>query len=146
MSVAEHCRGNPVTVRADESVRAVARRLDQEKVGCAFVVDLAGHPVGVVTDRDIALSVLRRRRDPETTTASQVMHADPICVRENAPLVRALRRMRSDGVRRIGVIDDQGRLTGVIAWDDALQVLAAEVVEAAAVARAQMPGPAAAAQ
>jgi len=137
MSVADLCRRNPVVARPDESVREVAVRMDRLDVGCAVVVDLANHPIGMVTDRDLTLRVLRRRRNPDTTPVRDVMHEDIVTVREKAPLMRALRWMRRDGIRRVPVIDDTGQLIGILTWDDALQVISREIDKAAAVVRSQ---------
>lgn len=142
MSVGELCRRDPVVARPEESAREVAVRLDQAGVGSAVVVDLSHHPVGIVTDRDLVLKVLRRGLDPDTTAVGDVMTDEVVTVRERSPLKRALGWMRRDGIRRIPVVDDEGKLIGVLAWDDALQVIAAEVAEAAAVARTQMKPPA----
>jgi CBS domain-containing protein len=138
MSVAELCQRETVVARPEESAREVAVRLDQTGVGCAVVVDLAEHPVGIVTDRDLVMKVLRRGLDPETTAVEDVMTDEIVTVREHAPLKRALGWMRRDGVRRIPVVDDEGKLAGLLAWDDALQVIADDVAAAAAVARTQM--------
>jgi CBS domain-containing protein len=138
MSVAELCRRNPVVARPEESAREVAVRLDRSEVGCAVVVDLEQQPVGIVTDRDLVLKVLRRGLDPDTTPVRSVMTDEVVTVREHSPLKRALGWMRRDGIRRIPVVDDEGKLVGVLAWDDALQVIAQEVTLAAAVARTQM--------
>ena len=138
MPIVECCSLNPVTARPEEPIREVAQRLETEDIGCAVVVDAEDRPLGMVTDRDIALRVLRRRLDPDQTPIEQVMHGELAWVREDAGLDQALRRMRGDGVRRIPVVNDDGVLTGILTWDDALQVIAREVSAAAAVAATQM--------
>ncbi|MGH0036786.1 MAG: CBS domain-containing protein [Myxococcota bacterium] len=138
MPVGDLCHRDPVVARPEESAREVATRLDQSEVGCAVVVDLAGRPLGIITDRDLVLNVLRRGLDPDTTPIGQVMSDEVVTVREGSPLKRALGWMRRDGIRRIPVVDDEGKIAGVLAWDDALQVIADEVNSAAAVARTQI--------
>ncbi len=138
MSVGDLCQRDPVIARPDESAREVAVRMDRVGVGSAVVVDLAERPIGIVTDRDLAMKVLRRRKDPDTTPVRAVMNDDVVTVRESAPLVRAFNRMRQDGIRRIPVTNADGELAGILTWDDALQVIADEVAGAAAVARTQM--------
>jgi CBS domain-containing protein len=140
MPIGDYCRREPVTATPGESIQDVARRLDAEGVGCAIVVDAERRPVGVATDRDIALRVLRRGLDPATTEIQAVMHEPAVTMTRNAPLAVAGRFMRQNGLRRIPVVEsDSGALFGVIASDDLLQLAAAELSACAAVARQQFP-------
>jgi CBS domain-containing protein len=139
MPVGDFCRREPCTATADESIREAAKRMDARGVGCLVVVDAGGRPVGMLTDRDLVMRGLRRRRDPDTTTVGEVMHGDVTRVREAAPLEVAIRRMRSDAVRRIPVTDDAGRLVGILTADDVLQLASSELAGVAEAIRAQFP-------
>lgn len=139
MSVHDFCRRNPTTATAGESVREAALRMDAAGVGSLVVVDDRGRPVGMLTDRDLVVRVLRRRLSPDRTTVGEVMQRELGTVRESSPLVQALRRMRSDGVRRVPVVDGEGRLAGIITSDDVIQLLASELTDVAGVVRAQFP-------
>jgi CBS domain-containing protein len=113
--------------------------MDQSGVGCVVVVDAKQRPVGVLTDRDIVMRVLRRRADPDRVLVGDVMHRDPTVVRESSSLDTAVRVMRRDVVRRLPVVDDSGRLTGILTCDDALQLVASELAGVAEAVRAQFP-------
>jgi CBS domain-containing protein len=139
MPILEYCRRNPCTGHAGESVRDAARRMEERGVGSLVVVDDAQRPIGMVTDRDIALRVLRRRLDPDATRLAEVMHAEVSAVTADAPVERAVRRMRTDGVRRIAVVDAEGCLVGLYATDDAIQLVASELAGLAEAVRAQFP-------
>jgi CBS domain-containing protein len=139
MSVADFSRSNPCTATPDESVREAAQRMDARGVGSLVVVDAEGKPVGMLTDRDVVMRVLRRRRDPERTTVGSLLFGEVTRVRASAPLEVAVRRMRSDGVRRIPVVDDAGKLVGILAADDVLQLAASELAGVAEAVRAQFP-------
>jgi CBS domain-containing protein len=139
MPVGDFCRREPCTATADETVREAAKRMDARGVGCLVVVDAHGRPVGMVTDRDLVMRALRRRRDPDSTPLAEVMHGEVTRVREGAPLEVAIRRMRSDAVRRIPVVDDSGRLVGILAADDVLQLASSELAGVAEAIRAQFP-------
>jgi CBS-domain-containing membrane protein len=93
----------------------------------------------MLTDRDVVMRVLRRRRDPERTTVGSLLYGEVTRVRASAPLEVAVRRMRSDGVRRIPVVDDAGKLVGILAADDVLQLAASELTGVAEAVRAQFP-------
>ncbi len=113
--------------------------MDAAGVGCLVVIDEARRPVGTLTDRDVVVRVLRRRLSPETTTVGEVMNRQISTLRESVPVVKALRRLRSDGVRRLPIVDEHGSLVGIITADDVLQLTARELTDAAAVVRAQFP-------
>ena len=139
MSVRDFYRTNPCTAAQGETVREAAKRMDAQGVGSLVVVDDAGRPIGMLTDRDVVVRVLRQHLSPDTTTVCEVMQRDVSKLREGAPLVNALRRMRSDAVRRLPVVDEEGSLVGIITADDVLQLLASELSDVAGVVRAQFP-------
>lgn len=139
MSVKEHGSQGCVTARAGESVQEAARRMDEAGVGYLVVVDDRGKPEGVLSDRDVALRVLRRHRDAASTTVGEIMDREVTFLRESAALNLAFRRLQSEGLRRIPIVDDAGSVVGVWTADDALRVLAREIAMVAAVAEAQSP-------
>jgi CBS domain-containing protein len=137
--VRDYCRRDPVTASPEEFVREAARRMDARGVGMLVVVDAEGRPTGTLTDRDVVLRVLRRQRDPDATPVGEVMQQEVSMVRETAPLVLAVRRMRADSIRRVPVVDDEGRLTGLITVDDVVQLVSSELADVATAVRAQFP-------
>jgi CBS domain-containing protein len=138
MPVGDHCRRRFSLVRADETIREAAIRMRDEATGCLVVVDEKKRPIGMLTDRDVIMQTLRRARDPEKTLVGDVMHDEITTLWETTPLLTAFRRMRADGLRRIPVIDPEGRAIGVMEWDDAVQIIAAELDQAARVAQANV--------
>jgi CBS domain-containing protein len=137
MSVGEHCQRNPVTIRRDLTIREVAKQMEQQDAGCVVAVDDDQRPVGILTDRDITIRVLRLGLDPDETQAGDVMESGVETVRENTGLTTAMRRMRADAVRRLPVVDEEGRLVGVFHWSAALGIVSNELCQAAQVAAAQ---------
>jgi CBS domain-containing protein len=113
--------------------------MDTLGVGCLVVVEKGGQPVGMVTDRDLALYVLRTRCDADAVQVADVMSEPPVTVTEAAPVAVAARFMRRHGVRRVPVVDDVGRLVGILAWDDLLQLISSELKAAAEAVHAQFP-------
>ena len=140
MSVGDHCRRNPVTASPEETVREAARKMEQAKVGSLAIVNEEGRAIGMVTDRDIVQKVLRRRKDPDATRLADIASPDVVSVWQDVGLDRALARMRQEGVRRVLVTDDDGKLTGIITYDDVLPGIANEFSMAASVVSAQGPG------
>lgn len=140
MPIVDYCRRNPCTATESESVREATRRMDARGVGCVVVVDSENRPIGMLTDRDVVMKVLRRRRDPDATTVGEVMQGEELSsVTVDAPVERAVRRMHVEGVRRIPVVDHDRRLVGIFAADDAVQLVSSELAGVAEAMRAQFP-------
>jgi signal-transduction protein with cAMP-binding, CBS, and nucleotidyltransferase domain len=130
----------PVTARAHESVGTCARRMHDEHVGCLVVVertDGSEFPIGMLTDRDIAIEVVAFGLDPATLTAGDVMTEAPATVDEDDDLLGALAHMRERGVRRLPVVRPDGALTGMLALDNLLEALGEEIDGVVGVMRAQ---------
>src|SRR5262245_39107498 len=124
------CNHNVATVRKGEGVVEAAALMREQHVGDLIVVETRGNasvPVGILTDRDIVVGVLARRVAPDAVTVGDAMTQNLLTVREDASLEFALREMRRYGVRRAPVVRANGDLVGVIAVDDVIQHLAAQL-------------------
>ena len=126
------CVRSVYSATPEESVRVAARRMGEEDVGALVVVDEKGYPIGIVTDRDVALRCVGGELDPNTTPVSSIMTAPALCVSESTPIEDALRRMAGIEARRLVVTDGKGLLAGILALDDVVELL---VEEAEAIGR-----------
>src|SRR5689334_20393842 len=128
MNAGELCKREPVTVREFDELTDAARRMREQHVGYLVVVepvvaDGCYQPVGVLTDRDIAIRVVARGVDPRSLRVGDLMTRDPVVVEEGSPIEGALDKMRRIGVRRLPVVRNNGRLAGVLSMDDILGAL-----------------------
>jgi CBS domain-containing protein len=132
MNIGQLCNRNVITVRrSDELIRA-AQLMREQHIGYLVVVepgvaDQSLRPAGVLTDRDIVVSVVARETDPRALRVGDVMTEQPVTIGAAEPVERALREMRRIGVRRLPVVGQRGELFGVLSLDDVLEVLAAEL-------------------
>ena len=131
MKVGSICRREVVTVTPNIDLVAAAQVMRERHVGLLVVVEpepdtTYGRPIGVLTDRDIVVSVVARGADPKVLTVADLMKRYPAMVDEADPLEQALHTMRRMGVRRLPVVGSAGMLTGVVALDDMLMVLCGE--------------------
>jgi CBS domain-containing protein len=126
MSAGRICTRTVHVARPDEPLREAARRMREADVGTLVVVDGERRPLGVVTDRDVALRGVAEGRDPDATPVAEVMTRPARCVAESMPIEEALRHMAGGGSRRLVVTDDAGRLAGLLALDDVLDLLVEE--------------------
>jgi CBS domain-containing protein len=126
MSVGRICLRDVDLAEPGESASEAARRMRERGVGTLLVLDQAKRPVGLVTDRDLAMRVVAAGRDPRRVTVRQVMTPHPRTAGENTPIESALSLMHSGGFRRLPIVDDDGRLVGILSLDDVLALLAEE--------------------
>ena len=138
MPIGDYCQRDVRTIDAGETLRAAAKQMAEEGVG-SLVVLQGRHPRGVLTDRDVALRVLRAGTDPDATTTLDAVSGDPVVIHETSPLRAASAVMRRTALRRLPVVDAQGELVGVIAFDDLLRLVARELSGVAEVVASQAP-------
>jgi CBS domain-containing protein len=112
-----------VTARPYDDLKRVAGLMEQHNVGSVIVVE-KNRPVGIITDRDVALE-LGVRGTALHVPISRVMTAPVETVSWTANLVEVTESMRDLKVRRLVVVDDLGQVTGIVTLDDLLEVLAA---------------------
>jgi signal-transduction protein with cAMP-binding, CBS, and nucleotidyltransferase domain len=105
----------PVTIAASATITEAARLMDEHVVGAVVVVD-QGRPVGIVTDRDLAVRAVARRLPPDARV-DDVMSTDLVTVGAEEPVGAALEIFRNRAIRRLPVMDE-GRMTGMFTVDD----------------------------
>ena len=125
------------TVDRDATVEDVVETLDSENVG-SVVVTADGKPVGIVTDRDVALSV-GASDDPASASVEDVMTEDPVTLREDEPNLAIAHAIEEHSVRRIPVVDDDGQVTGIVTLDDLVATVGEQLDSAADTIEAQSP-------
>lgn len=138
MSVGRICTRVVATASPDESVRTLADRMAEHNVGTVVVVENE-KPVGIVTDRDLAVRVVAAGLDAETTPADDIMTEEIRSLDEGTPIEDGLAAMKGSGVRRIVVTGEDGRLAGILALDDVLELLVEEAESIGAVLRKESP-------
>ena len=115
-----------VTASVQMTVDQAARAMRARNVGALVVVN-AGRPVGMLTDRDVAVEVVAKGMDPETVRVGDIMHKKPITIREDLGILDATKVFARTGVRRLPVVTKSGVLVGVIAMDDLIMLLGNEL-------------------
>ena len=116
-SVRDAMTSNPCTIDADKPVAYAAKMMKQENVGIAPIVEGA-RLIGTLTDRDIAVRVVAEGRSPETTRVRDVASTAPVTVDPEQDLHEALRLMATHQIRRLPVVEEDGRVVGVLAQAD----------------------------
>lgn len=128
------CATAIVAVVEPETTALVAAQLMRKHhVGSLVVVDATAQsrPVGIVTDRDLVLALMAEGLDPALFTVGDIMSVDLVLGHPDMELLDAVALMRLHRLRRLVLTDDEGRLVGITALEDVLDLLAREFVELA---------------
>jgi CBS domain-containing protein len=130
VNAGELCIRDVVTAESDETAETAAARMRARHVGDLIVVeprDGRTVPIGIVTDRDLVLSVLATGREPGAVLLGQIMGRVLVTVDEQTEITAVLSAMKENGVRRMPVIDADGALAGILTYDDLLEWMAEEL-------------------
>jgi CBS domain-containing protein len=114
-----------VTAAPSDALAAVARQMEEHNVGAVVIVE-THRPVGIVTDRDLALQLGARGVSPRTAVG-EVMSTPVQTVSSDEGVFDTSLVMKENGVRRLPVVDEDGRLVGLVTLDDLLRVLSREL-------------------
>ena len=131
LTAGEFCNRHVVFVHADEPVTVVAQLMREHHVGSVVVVaERAGGrvPLGIVTDRDIAVSLVAV--SPErtmTALVSEIVSDKLVVAHDHESVYEVMLHMRGHGVRRMPVVNDAGLLQGIIVLDDLMSYVAEQM-------------------
>ena len=116
-SIHEAMTQNPCAIDADQPVSYAAKMMKDEDVGLAPIVE-GDRLIGTLTDRDITVRVVAEGKDPQTVKVREVASTDVVTVDPQQNLDEALTLMARHQVRRLPVVEEDGRLVGVVAQAD----------------------------
>jgi CBS domain-containing protein len=134
MEVGKLCTVDTVCCARDESVQGAALLMRKHHVGDIVVVDdVDGErtPAGIVTDRDIVVSVVALGLDPAGLQVGDIMTDDLLTADEHDDVSNTIEPMLLRGIRRVPVVGEGGRLVGIVSADDLLGFLAEEMEDLA---------------
>jgi CBS domain-containing protein len=111
---------SPVCCIGSDTVVKAAQMMSASDVGSVPVIDSERNKLllGIVTDRDLTLKVLGENRDPKATLIEDVMTFDPATCYPGDDLSKAMDIMSEYQIRRVPVIDIDGRIIGIISQAD----------------------------
>jgi CBS domain-containing protein len=133
VEVGKLCTVDTVCCARDASVQA-AMLMRKHHVGDVVVVDEPDGermPVGIVTDRDIVVSVIALGFDPLGLQVGDIMTDDLLVAQSHDDVTHTIERMRLRGIRRVPMVGEGGVLAGIVSADDLLRFLAEEMEDLA---------------
>ncbi len=106
-------------VRGDATLQDAAKAFYESGVGALIVVDDAGQPEGIVTDRDILRRAIAvAEKDLAALRVCDVMSAPLVTARATDPVAAVVALLEQHGIRRLPLEDDHGRIVGFVSFDD----------------------------
>ena len=137
MNIGAICHKDVVTAKPEATAHEALQLMKDRHVGTVVVVE-ENRVTGIVTDRDIALRSLAQHRLPDAVSLQEIMTPNPVTVQEDASVHTAIRLLCQYGVRRLPILDPQGRLVGLASLDDLVLLLGKELYELAAAVASEL--------
>ncbi|MFY8144906.1 MAG: CBS domain-containing protein [Caulobacter sp.] len=117
MKVSDAMTSQVSVARPSDTVRQVAETMAKVDSGVVPVVD-EDKVVGLVTDRDIVLRVVAEGRSFDSAVSEVMSDGEVLSVKEDDVLADATAKMANHQVRRLVVLNDAGKLTGILSLGD----------------------------
>ena len=101
-------------------------------IGTVVVISDDYKPIGVLTDRDIVMRAVADNKAADKTAVETVMSGNVVTLPEAASIRTVTETMRDKGIRRVVILDENERVTGIVSFDDLMLLLGMEVGNLAA--------------
>ena len=123
MTLKDIMTSDPLCCLPGHTAVHAAQIMKQAHVGVVPVIDSeqGRKPIGVVTDRDLCLTVIAQDRQPSTVQVQDCMTKEVVTASLHDTVAQAAERMGDQQIRRLLVVDDQGILQGIVATADLVQ-------------------------
>lgn len=138
MTVGQACTRLPEATTRLDTVAQAAYQMAAGDTGSLVVTNSGGEAEGILTDRDIVIRCVAEGLAPETTSVGEIMTARVSTIHEDARVEIGLEQMAEDEVRRLVVVNDAGRVSGIVSLDDFLSGIIEQADEVGRLLRAQV--------
>ena len=128
MTCAEIMTQQVASCSPDDRVDLAAMIMRDRNVGALPVVGRDNRPVGIFTDRDLAIHVCANAEDSFYKRVHEIMHSPVVCCHETDDILLALKAMTEHHIRRVPILGADGTLVGIITADDLTRALDPEAV------------------
>jgi CBS domain-containing protein len=118
MQIRDIMSPNPACCARSTSLQEVAHMMVAEDCGEIPVCDEARKPVGVVTDRDIVCRLIAKGKNPLEMRAEDCMSSPVVTANPDTPVEEAVRLMEQYQVRRLPVVDADGKCCAMVSQAD----------------------------
>lgn len=140
MTIGKLCKCDVITASKNMSVQEAARLMKKHNIGDIIIVDEEkdGKPIGIFTDRDIAIKIIAEEADPQSITVGDAMSEELLVLKDYQHFQESLDMMCAKGVRRAPIVDQHDKIIGIAAVDDLILLLIDELGSLAKLIRRQI--------
>ncbi|MBU6375319.1 MAG: CBS domain-containing protein [Bdellovibrionales bacterium] len=114
------------SVKPEDSADQVVQLMKQKNVGSVLVCDSNQKPVGIVTDRDLVLRCMGQHKDARQCQVKDLMTPAPRVIKETDGIYDCIDAMHDGEIRRLPVVNSQGKAVGIVSFGDLLSILSKE--------------------
>ncbi|MEM0492153.1 MAG: CBS domain-containing protein [Acidilobaceae archaeon] len=118
--IGELVKRPPVTLPPLATVEDAVKLMYRENVGSIIVTSPEGRVLGIFTEKDLVRVIGEGK--PLSTKLGEVMTKDPITVREEDTVVKAVTILSEKRIRHLPVVDSEGRIKGVVSVRDIVSI------------------------
>jgi len=129
MSLLQWCDEGPATVSLEATVYDAVRLMIDKAVGAVAVVDEHGIVAGMFTERDVLARFALSGRDPKSTPVREMMSTIVELATEATTPAEALQEMVERHIRHMPIVDEHGKVLGVLALRNILQARIDDLLE-----------------
>lgn len=140
MSIRQICTPEVVCINRNATIAQAAEQMREFHVGTLVVVEGANDnffPIGLITDRDIVVSVVAAHISPDDLIVGEVMNPQLTTVQIDEDVYETIQMMSARGIRRVPVLDKEGKIVGIVSQDDLLAHLSREMISLSMISRRQ---------
>ena len=116
-----------ITANVDDTVQDAAKIMKEHGIANVIVVS-NGKPVGILTQRDVLLRVIAEGKDPKSVKVKDVMTKPLVTSKEDITILDAIRMMYDKKIRRLPIVDKDGKLIGIVTYRDVLGILLTRLI------------------
>lgn len=120
-TISEVMTSNPRTIEPSTPIVEATKIMRDDDVGSIPIVE-GDQLWGTITDRDVSIRAVAEGRDAQSTTVGEIASRDLVTIDPQQDLDEALRLMAQHQVRRLPVVEEDGRLVGIVAQADIAQI------------------------
>lgn len=122
LPVKDYCHRELITCNTKDTVKVAAEVMREKEISSLIACDDDKQPIGIMTDRDLRNKVVAGGLDPLVTKVDAVMTAPVISVHEDDSLFEVLYQMSHHRIHRVGVVDSNYALVGLINESDIIRL------------------------
>ncbi|MFM8312653.1 MAG: CBS domain-containing protein [Deltaproteobacteria bacterium] len=125
MAISQLMETKVVTCPTETTLSQSAKLMKSNNVG-TIIVQKNGRPQGIVTDRDLAIKALANGKNCDTALVTEIMSKPVATAKIQEGIYEVINKMKKAKVRRMPVVNNQGKIVGIISFGDIVGLLSDE--------------------